>query len=190
MSNYGSVPVAVASIGAQLESILWNTTEGIKVGIQALVGQNYGAGLYERVVEIIKTSFKLVSDIGFVAMSVLFIFRFRLFHLFTPTDIKAIELGEDYLLIFSVLQLLMAVEIGLAGAYNGLSETKTPAAIGEVSMNLLKIPLVLVLMTFLGVHGVWVAMSTSYNLKGLLSMIFLRKKVRKLKDGTYKKASL
>ena len=57
-------------------------------------------------------------------------------------------------------------------------------------MNLLKILFALVLMTFLGVHGVWVAMSTSYNLKGLLSMIFLRKKVRKLKDGTYKKASL
>ncbi len=189
MSNYGSVPVAVASIGAQLESILWNTTEGIKVGIQALVGQNYGAGLYERVVEIIKTSFKLVSDIGFVAMSVLFIFRFRLFHLFTPDDKEAIKLGSDYLLIFSMSQLMMAIEIGLAGAYNGLSDTKTPASIG-VSMNLLRIPLALVLMPFLGVHGVWIAMSTSSNLKGLLSMIFLRKKVRKLKDGTYKKASL
>lgn len=110
-----------------------NSIEGVKVGIQALVGQNYGAGLYERVVEIIKTSFKLVSDIGFVAMSVLFIFRFRLFHLFTATDIKAIELGGDYLLIFSMPQLLMAVEIGLAGAYNGLSDTKTPAAIGSLA---------------------------------------------------------
>ncbi|MDU2585350.1 MAG: MATE family efflux transporter, partial [Anaerococcus prevotii] len=37
MASFGPVPVAVASIGAQLESISWNTTEGIQVGIQALV---------------------------------------------------------------------------------------------------------------------------------------------------------
>lgn len=182
MASFGPVPVAVASIGAQLESISWNTTEGIQVGIQALVGQNYGAGKLRRVIDIIKVSLKLVASIGLIASLVLFIFRYDLFRLFTSDDIKAIGLGADYLLILSLSQLMMAIEIGMAGVFNGLADTKTPSIIGLV-MNTSRIPISLILMPFLGVHGVWISMSLSSNLKGIFSLIFLRKKVIKLKEN-------
>lgn len=61
---------------------------------------------------------------------------------------------------------MMATEIGLAGAFDGLSDTRTPAVIGLV-MNTLIIPIALILMPFLGVHGVWIAMSLSSNFKGI-----------------------
>ncbi|MCI5971450.1 MAG: MATE family efflux transporter [Anaerococcus sp.] len=189
MASFGPVPVAVASIGAQLESISWNTTEGIQVGIQALVGQNYGAKKIDRVIDIIKVSFKLVASIGLIASLVLFFFRYNLFALFTPGDSEAISLGADYLLILSLSQLMMATEIGLAGAFNGLSDTKTPALIGLV-MNTSRIPISLILMPFLGVHGVWIAMSLSSNFKGILAIIFLSRKVKKLKNENYKEPEL
>lgn len=181
MANFGPVPVAVASIGAQLESISWNTTEGIQVGIQALVGQNYGAKKIKRVIEIIKVSLKLVGGIGLLASFVLFFFRHGLFTIFTPGDLKAISLGSDYLLILSLSQLMMAIEIGLAGAFNGLSDTKTPSIIG-ITMNTSRIPISLLLMPLIGVHGVWVSMSLTSNFKGLLSLALLRKKVKKLES--------
>lgn len=181
MANFGPVPVAVASIGAQLESISWNTTEGIQVGIQALVGQNYGAKKIKRVIEIIKVSLKLVGGIGLLASFVLFFFRHGLFTIFTPGDLKAISLGSDYLLILSLSQLMMAIEIGLAGAFNGLSDTKTPSIVG-ITMNTSRIPISLLLMPLIGVHGVWVSMSLTSNFKGLLSLALLRKKVKKLES--------
>ena len=186
MASFGPVPVAVASIGSQLESISWNTTEGIQVGIQALVGQNYGAKKFERVIEVIKVSLKLVMGIGLVASLFLFIFRHGLFTIFTPEDSEAIKLGSDYLLILSLSQLMMATEIGLAGAFNGLSDTKTPAIIGLV-MNTSRIPISLILMPILGVHGVWISMSLTSNFKGILSLILLRKKVKKLEEKTLNK---
>lgn len=181
MANFGPVPVAVASIGAQLESVSWNTTEGIQVGIQSLVGQNYGAKKYDRLVEIIKVSLKLLIGIGLTASFFLFFFRNGLFKLFTPGDGRAINLGSDYLFILSLSQLMIAIEIGLAGVFNGLSDTKTPAIIGLL-MNTSRIPISLILMPFLGVHGVWISMTISSNLKGLFSLIFLRKKVRRLRE--------
>lgn len=52
--------MAAYSVGSQLESITWNTTEGLQIGIAAMVGQNYGAKFLDRVHEVIKKSFKIV----------------------------------------------------------------------------------------------------------------------------------
>ncbi len=182
MSAFGPTSVAVCAIGSQLESISWNTTEGIQVGIQALVAQNYGAEDKERVRESIKESFNLVAFIGVLATLVLIIFRHKLFEVFTPGDLEAIELGSNYLLILGLSQAFMSIEIGLAGCFNGMSDTKTPAILGVVN-NLLRVPIALVLMPFVGVYGVWIAMSSTSILKGLTAMGLLYKKVKKYMAG-------
>ncbi|WP_299033319.1 MATE family efflux transporter [uncultured Anaerococcus sp.] len=178
MSAFGPTPVAVCAIGSQLESISWNTTEGIQVGIQALVAQNYGAEDKKRVKESIKESFRLVAIIGIIATLVLIIFRHKLFEIFTPGDLEAIKLGANYLLILGLSQAFMSIEIGLAGCFNGMSDTKTPAILGVVN-NLLRVPIAIVLMPFVGVYGVWIAMSATSIMKGLVAMTLIYKKVKK-----------
>ena len=178
MSAFGPTPVAVCAIGSQLESISWNTTEGIQVGIQALVAQNYGAENKERVKGSIKESFRLVAIIGIIATLVLIIFRHKLFELFTPESKEAIELGANYLFILGLSQGFMAIEIGLAGCFNGMSDTKTPAILGVIN-NLLRIPVAIVLMPFVGVYGVWIAMSSTSIMKGLAAMTLIYRTVKK-----------
>ena len=178
MSAFGPTPVAVCAIGSQLESISWNTTEGIQVGIQALVAQNYGAEDKKRVKESIKESFRLVAVIGIIATLVLIIFRHKLFEIFIPGDLEAIKLGANYLLILGLSQAFMSIEIGLAGCFNGMSDTKTPAILGVVN-NLLRVPIAIVLMPCVGVYGVWIAMSATSIMKGLVAMTLIYKKVKK-----------
>ena len=182
MSAFGPTPVAVCAIGSQLESISWNTTEGIQVGIQALVAQNYGAENKERVKGSIKEAFRLVAIIGIIATLVLIIFRHKLFELFTPESQEAIELGANYLFILGLSQAFMAIEIGLAGCFNGMSDTKTPAILGVIN-NLLRIPIAIVLMPFVGVYGVWIAMSATSIMKGLVAMTLIYRKVKKYMAG-------
>ena len=160
----------------------WNTTEGIQVGIQALVAQNYGAEDKERVRESIKESFNLVAFVGILATLVLIVFRHKLFEIFTPGNLEAIELGSNYLLILGLSQAFMSIEIGLAGCFNGMSDTKTPAVLGVVN-NLLRVPISLVLMPLVGVYGVWIAMSSTSILKGVAAMGLLYKKVKKYMAG-------
>lgn len=178
MADFGEAAVAAYTVGSQLEAITWNTTEGLQVGIAAMVGQNYGAGLIVRVKESIKKSFMILLTIGTISMVVLFAFRYQLFKLFVPNDKETIELGAIYLAILSFSQIFMATEIGLTGAFNGLGDTKTPAIIGMVS-DFSRIPISKILMPIFGVSGVWLAMSLTSVAKGLLVVFMLVKKMKK-----------
>lgn len=178
MADFGEAAVAAYTVGSQLEAITWNTTEGLQVGIAAMVGQNYGAGLMERVKESIKKSFVILLVIGTISMLVLFALRYQLFKLFVPNDKETIELGAIYLAILSFSQIFMSTEIGLTGAFNGLGDTKTPAIIGMVS-DFSRIPISKILMPIFGVAGVWIAMSLTSVTKGVLVVIVLIKKMRK-----------
>lgn len=170
VAAYGALPLAVTSVGSNIESISWMTTEGFAVAITAMVGQNFGAKLYERVQAIYKTTVRSLLTIGIVATSVLIIFRYHLFQVFIPGDSEAIRLGAIYLFVFGLSQLLMSFEIGGSGFLNGLGETQAPATVNTV-FNLMRLPLAWLLMPSLGVIGVWWAMSISTMLKGMLIYI-------------------
>lgn len=176
MAGFGEAAVAAYSVGSQLESITWNTTEGLQVGIAAMVGQNFGAKLFDRVYEVIKKSFKIVFFIGAISMIILFIFRYPLIRIFVPNDPETIKLGAIYLAILSVSQIFMAVEIGLTGAFNGMGDTKTPAWIAIV-LNTMRVPFSLIFMPIFGVAGVWIAMTVSSIFKGIIIMWLMKKRV-------------
>lgn len=178
MANFGPRPVAVYSIGSEIESITWMMAESSQIIISALVGQNYGAGLIDRVNKSIKEALRLVGIIGIVSTLVLFIFRNKLFMIFVPKDLETVILGGKYLLILSLSQFMMAMEIGAYGIFNGLADTRTPAII-SVSLNICRIPLCLLFMPFMGVLGIWFSMTVSSIIKGILAILLLRQKVKK-----------
>ncbi|WP_296142776.1 MATE family efflux transporter [uncultured Anaerococcus sp.] len=178
MAGFGEPAVAAYSIGSQLESITWNTTEGLQIGIAAMVGQNYGAELFDRVKKIIRKSFEIVFIIGAISMIVLYIFRYPLIRIFVPNDSETIKLGALYLAILSVSQIFMAVEIGLNGAFNGMGDTKTPARIAII-LNTLRIPFSKLFMPIFGVAGVWTAMTFTSILKGLFNLGLILKKIKR-----------
>lgn len=167
VASYGALPLAVASVGSNIESISWMTTEGFAAAITAFTGQNFGARFFERVKDIYNTSMKSVATIGIFATLVLLAFRYQLFQLFIPNDSQAIELGAVYLFIFGLSQLFMSVEIGGGGFLNGIGDTRTPALLNSF-FNVLRLPLAAFLMPLMGVAGIWVAMSLTSVIKGVL----------------------
>lgn len=177
MARFGEAAVAAYTVGSQLEAITWNTTEGLQIGIAAMVGQNYGAGLFDRVRESIKKSFQIVFIIGLISNLVLFLFRYPLFKLFVPSDKETIELGATYLAILSMSQIFLSTEIGLTGAFNGLGDTKTPARIA-MFFDTMRIPCSLLFMPIFGVAGVWLAMTVTSVFKGLFVGVLIRRKAK------------
>lgn len=178
MAGFGPKPVAVYSIGSQLESISWKTTEGCQSVVQSLIAQNYGAGLVDRVKKGVKESLKLVGTIGISATIILFCFRNSLFKVFVPGDIETINLGAKYLAILSASQLMMSLEIGSTGVFQGLSDTRTPSAI-SVIFNAARIPISFLLIPYFGVLGIWLSMTITSIIKGIISLFLLRKKMKK-----------
>lgn len=174
VASYGAMPLAVGSVGSMIESICWMTTEGLAVAITALTGQNYGARLMDRVQEIYRVSMRSFLIIGTIASLVLIVFRYQLFHLFIPQDQDAIALGAVYLFILGFSEFFMAFEIGCTGLLNGVGDTRMPASVNSV-LNFLRIPLALVFMPFFGVRGVWIAITISTILKGIILYFVTRR---------------
>lgn len=168
LSGWGPMAIAVQSIGSQIESISWMTTEGFSTAISAFVGQNYGARNYDRVKEGYYKGLRIVSTIGLFA-TILFVFGGEsIFNLFVKDDPIALREGAIYLKILGFSQIFMCAEIASTGAFNGIGRTLPPAVIG-ITFNSLRIPGALILSaTALGLSGIWWSISITSILKGII----------------------
>lgn len=168
IAQWGPTPIAVQKVGSQIEAISWMTAGGFSTAISAFVGQNYGAGNWERIREGYKKGMMIVGTIGIFATCLLLFGAGPIFKLFIPGDKEALAQGIIYLQILSLSQFFMAVEIGTQGAFHGLGRSIPPSFVG-IAFNSLRIPAALALSsTILGLNGVWWSISISSILKGLV----------------------
>ena len=184
IASYGPVAVAVQTIGSQIESISWMTSEGFAAAISAFVGQNYGAKKISRIKEGYYKGIKVLGSFGIFASLLLIFAAEPLFSVFTPEDPKAIAEGIVYLRILGLSQFFMSIEIGTAGAFNGLGRT-IPHTITGITFNALRIPAAILLSryTVLGLSGIWWAISGSSVFKGIIMFIWYQKELQKLQQA-------
>ncbi len=182
ITQWGDLPIAIQSVGAQLEALSWMTSSGFATALGSFVGQNYGARKWER----IRKGYFITIGIG-VALGVLvtFVFIFGgkgIFGLFF-NEPQAVAMGVVYLNILAVSQVFMILEIITRGAFNGLGKTIPPSIIGIVFTGL-RVPVgwMLSLPKILGMVGVWWAISLSSVVKGLVSMTWFIMVVNQLND--------
>lgn len=179
IAKFGALPIAVMTVGSQIESLSWTTSEGFSAALSAFVGQNYGAKKYHRVKEGYHKGIRVLTGFG-LAVSLLFILIPEpIFSIFTPEDALAIKAGGSYLRILGLSQAFMSLEIGTAGSFNGLGRTLPPTIVGT-TLNILRIPAAIILSsTSLEVEGVWWAISMSSVLKGIILYIMITLEFRK-----------
>jgi putative MATE family efflux protein len=170
IAGYGAAAIAAYTIGAQIESVSWLTAEGFATAISTFFGQNYGAKQFDRLSEARNKSLMILTIFGLIVSSLMFIFSREIFEFFIPVDKEVISIGSLYLKINAISELFLAYEIGVTGMLNGLSLTKYPA-FNTVIFNILRIPLAIVLMPKFGVNGLWIAMSVSTFIKGVVMLI-------------------
>lgn len=178
-AGFGSVPLAVYSVGSQVESISYMTSEGFAMAMTAFAGQNYGAEKYSRIREMTKKGQGLMFLGGTIIMAAFIIFGESIYQLFLPHDPEAIRLGAKYLLILGLSQSLMNIEIGTIGIFNGIGRPAFPGLSGLV-LNILRIPLSLALIPYYGVFGIWIAITISSNLKGIINYVALNYTMKRL----------
>lgn len=189
IAQWGPTPIAVQRVGSQIEAISWMTAGGFSTALGTFVGQNFGAGKWDRIQKGYYNALLIVGGIG-VGATVLLVFGARpVFSIFIPEE-EAIRQGAVYLRILGLSQLFMCVEIATAGAFNGLGRTIPPSIIG-ILFNGLRVPVSMIVSAehLLGLNGVWWTVSVSSMFKGLILLaLFLmvlntQPELRKLKKN-------
>lgn len=180
IARYGKEVIATQRLGSQIEALAWMVASGFQVALAAFVGQNFGAEQPMRIKRGYFTALRLLIPYGLVINAVLFFFARDLFSIFI-TDPDTLDIGEKYLRILSVSQVFMIIELGTAGAFNGLGKTMIPSGVGFLG-NLLRIPFGLLFGYFFGFIGIWWVISISSVLKGTVLTIWFLIDLKKVKD--------
>ena len=166
ISSFGAISVAVQKVGSQIESISWMAADGFSASINAFTSQNYGAKNYNRVHKGYKTGILVVSLWGLFTTCILIFLPGPIFSCFIH-ETTILQYGIDYLIILGYSQLFMCIEIATQGAFNGLGKTFPPSIVSIVFTSA-RIPMAVILSQFLGVNGVWWAISISSIIKGIV----------------------
>ena len=167
ITAYSSGAFAAYEVGVQIEAIGWMAFGGLSTSIGAFVAQNFGAQQFKRMLDGYRKGTIISTVMGVIAMAFVYFFSGKLIALFIHGDAYALEAGTRYLIIISFAQVFASWEGSAQGGFYGIGKTKYPSAVG-ISCNLLRIPLAIVLQKFFGLDGIWMAISISTALKGIL----------------------
>ena len=170
----GTVPIATHSFAITAESFCYMAGYGIAATATTMVGQSIGARRSDLAV-----SFAwLVTGLGVSIMTaagiLMFIFAPLMMGLLSPVaEIR--NLGAEVLRIEAFAEPLFGASIVAAGALRGAGDTFFPSLINFISMWFVRIPLSLLLASYYGFYGIWVAMCIELCIRGLLFLYRLKR---------------
>lgn len=167
-SEYGGhLGVMSQTTGSQIEGITFVASQGFSVALATFVAQNYASGKPDRARKAYKYILTTLLSLGVVITIAFLNWGETIFGIFVPEP-AAKAAGGEYLYIMAFCQIFMMLETTTLGMWNGYGKTIPPAVI-SIIINFLRIPLALWLAPVMGVKGVWLAITISAILKGIVS---------------------
>ena len=177
IAGWGDAAVAVQKVGSQIESISWMTAEGYAAALNSFVAQNHGAKNTDRIREGYRLSMIVMLSWGVFCSLVLIVFPQLIFQVFIQ-EAEVLPMGVDYLRILGVSQLFMCMEITTAGAFSGLGKTLPPSIV-SITLTGARIPMAILLGRWLGLNGVWWAITISTIGKGIVLLGWFLKDMKR-----------
>lgn len=170
----GPVAIAANSFAVTAESLCYMPGYGIGSAATTLVGRAVGAGesaLARRYGNICTAMGAAMMGVTGVLMM---LFCPLVFAMLTP-DEAVRELAAQVLRIELIAEPLFGVSIVAAGALRGAGDTLVPSLLNLGSIWGVRIVLAMILVTPLGLHGMWIAMGAELCVRGLLLLWRQRK---------------
>jgi putative MATE family efflux protein len=164
-ASFGADAVAVARIGTQIESLSWLIGGGFGSALVAFIGQNYGAGKWDRINRGVKISAGVMAIWGSLVTLLFFTLGPAIFRIFLP-DPNLYTMARGFLFILAFCQLSMNLEAVASGAFRGTGRTIPPSLVSIVTNGIRPVLALILSQTSLGIYGVWIAVSITAVMRG------------------------
>jgi putative MATE family efflux protein len=168
---------AYAIVGRMLMFALF-PVYGVTQGFLPIAGFNYGAMKYNRVKETIYTAIKYASFLATVVFVLLMLFPEAITKLFTDDAQVVIETPPAMRWVFAVTPIIAVQLIG-AAYFQAIGKAKQALLLTLTRQGFFFIPLILILPSFYGELGVWMAFPISDILATLVTAYFLNREIIK-----------
>ena len=171
----GSIALAANSFGITAESLCYMSGYGIADAATTLIGQSLGAKR-KRLTRSFAWITVLFGMIIMGSMAVLmYVFAPELMGLMSPVP-EVVELGARCLRVEAWAEPLFAAAIISYGVFVGAGYTLVPCGINLVSMWIVRLGLSAILVTSMGLYGVWMAMAIELCFRGTVYLLWLSSK--------------
>ena len=163
----GSIAIAANSFAVTAEGLCYMPGYGIGSAATTLVGRSYGAGNYK----LAKRYGNICIAMGAVLMAItgglMMIFCPFVFSILTP-DPQVRSFAAEVLRIELLAEPFFGASIVAAGALRGTGDTFVPSLLNLGSIWVIRLGLAVLLITPLGLRGMWIAMAIELCIRGLL----------------------
>lgn len=138
LNTFGTDTVAAWSAYGKLDAIFWMISGAFGVSITTFVGQNYGAGKYDRVRKSTRVCLGMDLAVSVFLTLALLAARIPLFRLFT-TDAGVLQIGAAMMMQISPWYTIFAFVEILSGALRGIGDVVIPTIITLCGVCLLRV---------------------------------------------------
>lgn len=186
--GYGELTVAAMGIAQKILSLGNYVYQGFAAGTQPIMGYNYGAKNYRRMIDVLKAGVMVCSGTELCIMAVYGVFAPQLIGIFTDSA-EVIATGSRVLrTIMCILPFVGAVSMSRM-SFQAMGKPQFAFAITLVRQLFLYVPLLLILNRVFGFGGmIWAQPVTEFIMMTVsLTLLYRVIKVQNLKDNAGEK---
>lgn len=176
VNSFGTATIAGFTAAGRVENLANIPLSGLSVGTQTFVGQNYGAGNYDRIVKSVRKIFILNILLSLILSGALLSVGMPIVRLFmTEPDEEVLFAAHKYLIATAECFSLVAVLFVLRNTLQGLGFTYANAVAGAGEL-IGRIAIALIFTPLIGFNAVCYAAPAAWLLADIpLAIIYLKK---------------
>ncbi len=184
MTGIGRLPNAVAALSGygvadRVFGLLFIATEGLGVGLTTMIGQSLGAGLLDRTREVARKGIQALFLIVIAEAAFVYFARMPLLRIFIHGDTagaaESLREGARFIELFAAGMPFLSAFFAAQAIYRGSGHNVPSMVLGILRLWVFRIPLSYIFAFALGMgsDGVWIGMSASNVLSGLVAVGYL-----------------
>jgi putative MATE family efflux protein len=184
-SKFGpEIPITVLGIVMKISQILNSIIIGLAVGAQPILGYNYGAGKYERVIETLKKTLKVSLIISTIAFILFQTIPDKLIGLFGNGDELYIEFACMSFRIYLMLVIFNGIQIPSGIFFQAIGKSLKSAILSLSRQILFLIPSMIILGKIFKIKGVLYSGPLADSLAFVLSVILIMHELKIMNQQT------
>lgn len=177
----GDLALSAVGIIMSIAMLLVMPIVGISQGAQPIIGFNYGALRYDRVLEALKKAALAGTGVAFLGYILIFTCATPMVSLFSKGNTVLTELTVHALMVFMAALPVVGCQIVGASYFQAVGKPVQSTILSLSRQVLFLIPLLLILPNYWGIEGIWRAIPIADILAVLLTATFVAYEVRKMR---------
>ncbi|MBO4827741.1 MAG: MATE family efflux transporter [Prevotella sp.] len=183
----GDMAVGAYSIANSLGMVFFMFVMGVNQGMQPIVGYNFGAQHFDRMLRCLTLAIIAATVIMTVGWLTAMFFPYYLARIFT-TDETLIEMSIQGIRINMLLFPIIGFQAVTTNFFQCIGRVKVSIFLSLSRQLLFLLPLILVLPKFWGLNGVWASLPTSDCISAVVTAVMLIVFMRKFRGERREKA--